>query len=192
MQDPETRFFSFPASDSESYVVRGYHAGHLLELTLSRDARHKHHFNEDTFTPVEILAVKRFRHSEMAAYSSYAGHLEDTAALAARGELGYHVHTAAVDGKVEISLVARLLQADGKVHTEISDQQTFEDPDSSIALVEANERATELRAKAEGLNEEWIERLNADVAAVRAGYDHDDEQAAAAEQLQRLVDAEGD
>jgi hypothetical protein len=190
--DGTTRFIPYQASKTEAYVVRGYHAGPFLEATLTRDNCHHHVFAEDSFEPVELLALKRFRPAEGAAYSHFLGNLEDAAKLAAKAELGYRVHTRAEDGKVILQLTARLLQPDGDVHTEICDEHAFEDPDSSLALVQANEKAAELRDQAKDLNEQWIETRDSQLADVRAAYDRDDEQAAAAEELQRLVDAEAD
>ena len=108
----------------------------------------------------------------------------------ARGEYGYHVHTRADDGNVILSMISRLLRPDGLVHTEVCHEQTFSEPDSSLALVEANEKAAELREQAKTLNEQWVEERDARLAEIRAGYDRDDEKVEAAEQLQQLVEDE--
>lgn len=188
--DGETRFAAFPASKSEAYVVRGYHVGHQLEATLTRDTTHHHVFSEDTHEPVELFALRRFHRDDGAEYSHFLGNLETAARLLARGDHGYKIHTEARDGNVILSMTGRLLQPDGLIHTEVPFEQTFSDPDSSLALVEANERATELRAQARTLNQEWIEQRDARLAEVRAAYDRDDEKDAAAAELQQLVDTE--
>jgi hypothetical protein len=190
--DGATRFIAYPVSKSEAFVVRGYRVGGFVEATLTRDTRHHHVFSEDTFEPVELFALKRFRPTEGAAYSYYLGNLEDAAKVCAKSELGYRVHTRAENGKVILEMTARLIQPDGEMHTEICHEQAFEDPDSSLALVEANEKAVELREQAKSLNEQWIEERDSRLAEVRAAYDRDDEQRAAAEELQQLVDAEDD
>lgn len=188
--DGETRYVAFPASKSEAYVVRGYHVGNLLEATLTRDTTHHHVFNEDTQEPVELFALQRFHRGEGAEYSHFLGNLETAARLLARGDHGYKIHTSAEDGNVILSMTARLLQPDGLIHTEICHEQTFTDPDSSLALVQANEKATELRAQARTLNEAWVEQRDARLAQIRAAYDRDDEKEAAAEELHELVDTE--
>jgi hypothetical protein len=188
--DPASRFLAFPASEEESYVVRGEQAGAFVEISLTRDARRKRRFGSDTYTPVELIAFKRFRPTDMAGYSAYAGNLETAGEIAARGQLGYTIRTNAETGKVQIALIARLLTPDGRVHTEISHEQSFEDPDSDVALVQANERATELTTLAESLNEQWVSLRDDRLQALRAEYDRDDQQAAAAQGLQRIVDEE--
>jgi hypothetical protein len=188
--DGATRFAAYPVSKDEAFVVRGYRVGGFVEATLTRDVCHHHVFSEDNFEPLELFALKRFRPSEGAAYSHYLGNLEDAAKRAAKGELGYRVHTRAENGQVILEMTGRLIQPDGEMHTEICHEQAFEDPDSSLALVQANEKAAELRDRAKGLNEQWIEQRDSHLAEVRAAYDRDDEQQAAAEELQQLVDAE--
>lgn len=184
------RFQAFAASDAQSYVVRGLRAGRFVEISLSRDVRSKHHFGSETYEPVELLALKRFRPADIAGYSAYAGNLEVAADIAARGKLGYTVHTSADQGRVRISLVARLLAPDGRVRTEISHDQSFEDPDTEVALVRANEKAAELSTIAEELNESWASERNAKLSELRADYDRADSDTHAAEELQRIVDAE--
>ena len=190
--DGATRFAIYPVSKNEAFVVRGYRAGSFLEVTLTRDVSHHHVFSEDSFEPIELLALKRFRPTDGAAYSHYLGNLEDAAQLAAKGELGYRVHTSAEDGKVVITLIGRVLQPDGRTQTELYNRESFEDPDSSLALVAANERGAELRQKAAELNEDWVSQRADLLARVREQYDRDDEQQAAAEELQELVDAQDD
>jgi hypothetical protein len=188
--DPSFRFQAYPVSDDESFVVRGLRAGPFVEISLSRDTRHKHRFGSENYEPVELVALKRFRPTDIAGYSAYAGNLEVAAELAARGKLGYTVHTAANGGRVSISLVARLLADDGRVHTELSHEESFEDPDTEVALVRANEKAAELNVKAEELNDQWAAERNARLSELRADYDRADSDARAAEELQRIVDAE--
>jgi hypothetical protein len=57
--------------------------------------------------------------------------------------------------------------------------------------VQANEKATELRAIAEQLNDEWASARDASLRELRAEYDRADAQARAAEDLRRIIDAEG-
>src|SRR5271167_199702 len=104
-------FAHYPASasDDESYVVRGREVGRFIEISLSRDRHHKHGHDRGSFEMLELLALRRFGHQEMAAYTSYAGNLETAASLAARGQLGYTVDTEIEQGVVKISLVARLM-----------------------------------------------------------------------------------
>lgn len=134
--------------------MEGRAVGAWIEVTLSRARWQRRRLGADRYTPTEVMVLKRFRRSDLAGYSSYAGHLEDAARIAPRGELGYSVHTAAEDGVLTASLAARLLAQDGRVHTEISNEHHFENPDSEIALVQTNEKAAELRAAAAELNDE--------------------------------------
>jgi hypothetical protein len=189
--DSSLPFFAAPASDDESYVVRGRMVGRFVEISLSRDSRERHRFRSDSYTPIELLALKRFRPAEVSAYTAYAGELETAADVAARGELGYTVHTVSENGQLRIALIARLLTADGRVQTEISHEHSFEDPDSQVVLVQANEKATEIRAEAQGLNDKWVSARAAQLLELRAGYDEADAQAKAGDDLQRIVDAEG-
>jgi hypothetical protein len=189
-RDPYFRFLAHPVSDTEAYIVRGRTLGPLVEISLGRESKHKRRFGADSYTPIELLALKRFRHGELAAYAAYAGNLDVAAGIAVRGELGYTVRVAAEDGKVRISIVARLLAPDGRVHTDISHDHTFEDPDSGLALVQANEKATELRAIAEQLNDHWVTVRRAHLLDLRAGYDKADAEAESANELRRIVDAE--
>jgi hypothetical protein len=189
-RDLSFRFQAFPASEMESYVVRGLRAGPFVEISLSRDARHRRHFGSENYEPIELLALKRFRPTDIAGYSAFAGNLEVAADIAARGKLGYTVHTSADNGRVRISLVGRLLAPDGRVRTAISHEQSFDDPDTAVALVQANERAVELSGMAEELNDEWASERNARVSELRADYDRADADADAAEELQRIVDGE--
>jgi hypothetical protein len=190
--DPFLPFFVCPATDAECYVVRGRRAGPLVEISLTREHRETHRFGSDTYTPLEVLAVKRFPRVKESAYMSYADSLEDAARYAARGELGYHVHTVADTSRVRVALVARLLGPDGQVDTEISHEHYFEDPDSQAALIQANEEATELRALAQQLNDEWVSRRRARVLELQTEYEKADALAQAAQGLRRIVDAERD
>ena len=180
------------ASDHECYVVRGQRVGAFVEISLSRDRRQKHRSGADTYTTLELLAVRRFRHLDTAAFMPYANNLEDAARYAARSELGYTVHTVAEGGAVRVSLVGRIIDAHGRIETALSHEHRFENPDSHIELVEANEKATELRALAQELNDEWASRRNSQLLELRTAYERDDAQAEAAEELHRIVDAEGD
>jgi hypothetical protein len=185
-------FAYYPTSEDagESFVVRGREVGPFIEISLSRDRHHTHGSKRGTFEPLELLAMKRFGHQDMAGYTAYAGNLESAASLAARGQLGYSVDTELEGGVVRISLIARLMAPDGRVHTEITHEQSFDDPDSEAALVQANEQATELRANAEQLNDDLATTRAAALEELRAEYDKADEQADAAAELQRIVDSE--
>jgi len=185
-------FAAYPASESESYVVRGHGVGHFVEISLSRDRRKTRLFGSDIYEPIELLEFKRFPQREVGAYSAYAGNLESAAKLAAPGELGYTVHTAAAQDAIVISLVGRLLAPDGRVHTEISHEQRFSDPDSDLALVQANEKAAELHATAEQLNDQWAELRDQRLRELRAAYDDADAQAEAVHGPQQIVDDERD
>jgi hypothetical protein len=123
MIEPALPFVVVPAGAHDAYVVRGRSVGHWVEISLSLAARHRHLLGEDSYEVVQLLAMKRFPLSEIATYSTYAGRLEDAAQVAAHGELGHTVHTAAEDGKVVGALVARLLDYDGRVHPGISHEQ---------------------------------------------------------------------
>jgi hypothetical protein len=125
MIEPALPFVVVPAGAHDAHVVRGRSVGHWVEISLSLAARHRHLLGQDSYEVVQLLAMKRFPLSEIAAYSTYAGRLEDAAQLAAHGELSHTVHTAAEDGKVVVALVARLLDYDGRVHTEISPVATW-------------------------------------------------------------------
>jgi hypothetical protein len=187
---PSLPFVAIPSSKDEAYVVQGSAAGDQVEVSLSRASRRRHLLGSYSYTALELFALRRFRRSDVSGYSSYAGHLEDAARVAARGELGYTVYTSVDDGVVAVSLVARLLGADGRVHTEISHESRFEEPDSELALVQANETATELRSSAAELNDQWASTNAARLAELRAQYDQADAQAQAAEELLHIVEAE--
>lgn len=198
MTDPFLPSFVCPAGEEERYAVLGHSVGPLVEIALSREHREKHRFGSDTYTPVEVLAVKRFPDSEESAYMAYADHLSDAARYAARGELGYEVHTSPEGAGVRVSLVGRLLGQDGQLQTEISDEHYFEDPDSGAVLRRAEEKAIELRARAEQLNEEWVSLRRARVHELQTEYEKADAeteakaqaQAQAAQDLQGIIDAE--
>jgi hypothetical protein len=188
--DPVLPNRAFPASEHEGYVVEGCFAGPFVEISLSRATRHTHRFGSDSYTAIEQLALKRFGRDEEAEYGEYAGNLEDAARIAARGELGYDVQTTAEDGKVKVKLIARLLAPDGRIHTDISHEESFEDADSELALVRANEKATELRALAEELGEQWTSERRSNLLKLRAEYDEADARLKSAQDLKRIVDAE--
>jgi hypothetical protein len=190
--DPFLPFFVCPASGDECYLVRGTRVGSDIEVSLSRERRQKHRFGSDKYTPIEVLAVQRLPHAKESAWMAYASKLEDAARCAARDELGYYVHTAAEASGVRVVLVARLLGPDGHVETEIADGHYFEDADSHAALVQANEKATELRARAEQLNEDWISRRRARVLELQTEYAKADAQTEAAKGLQGIIEAERD
>lgn len=189
--DPFLPFYVLPAGDDECYVVRGRLVGPQVEVSLSRERHQKHHLHADTYTIDEVLAVKRFRDANES-YMAYASGLEDAARYAARNELGYYVDTVAEGSSVRVSLVARLLGPDGQVETDISDEHRFEDPDSDVALARASEKATELRTRAEQLNEEWISGRTARVLELQTEYAKADAQAEAAQDAQDSVEAEKD
>ena len=184
--------FSIPASDHEVYMVGGSLVGRFVEMSLCRVRRERHRSGLEELVPVELLALKRFRRGEIAEYSSYAGHLEDTARIAARGQLGYTVEVTADDGTVKLCLVARLLDVDGFVHTDISHEWLFREPGSHAALVRANEKAVELRELAGALNEQWASVRAANLASRRAVYEQVDADARAAEELKGIIDSEKD
>jgi hypothetical protein len=192
MIEPVLPFAVVPAGADDVYLVSGRSVGHWVEISLSVAARHRHLLSQDSYEVVQVLAMRRFQRREIAAYSRYAGHLEDVARLAARGELGYTVHTAAQDGKVVVSLASRLMDDDGRVHTEISHEQSFADPESTVAFVQANERATELRAIAQEMNEQWAARRGAQLLERQAQYDETDRRQQAADELEQIVNSEAD
>jgi hypothetical protein len=163
-----------------------------VEISLSHDLRHHRHFGSDTYTPVELLAVKRFDHFDSAGYMDYADALGDSARYAAQGELGYTVTTHADGASVRVSLVGRLLAENGQLRTELSHEHRFEDPDSDVALVQASEKATELRALAQELNDNWNSVHSARVLEIQAEYEKADDQAEAAKNLDTIVDAEAE
>jgi hypothetical protein len=181
-----------PAGAHDVYLVSGRSVGRWVEISLALAARQRHLLAEDSYEPVQVIAMKRFARGEIAAYSTYAGHLEDAARVAARGELGYSVHTPAEDGTLVVCLVTRLLDDEGRVHTEISHEQSFEDPESTIALVQANERATELRAIAQQMNEQWASLREARLLERQAQYDEADRRQRAADELEWIVNGEID
>ena len=187
--DPFLPWFVCPGEGEECFVVRGCRVGESVEISLSRDL-HKRHHGSDQYTQVELIAVSRFRHADTAGYRLYAGRLEDAARYASRGELGYSVSVGADGAAVDVELVARLLTETGEVHTEVSHQQRFEDPDSDVTLVKANERAAELRALAEQLNENWSSLHQARLLEIQAKYEQADRDAEAASELQRIVESE--
>jgi hypothetical protein len=61
----------------------------------------------------------------------------------------------------------------------------FEDPESTSALVQANERATELRAIAHDMNEQWESQHEARLLERQAEYDEADSRQRAADELER-------
>jgi hypothetical protein len=116
--------------------------------------------------------------------------LEDAARYAARGELGYTVESVAEGGSVRVSLVARLLAESGELLTEVSHEHRFEDPDSHSTLVQASERAAELRALAQQLNDNWTSLHKARLLEIQAEYERADAHAQAASQLQQILESE--
>ena len=189
--DPFLPSLVCPAQGDECYVVRGRRVGEWVEITLSRE-RHQRKHGSDKYTLLELVALKRFEHDQISAYRAYANGLEDAARIAARGELGYQVRIATDGPSVEVSLVARLLTESGKVRTDISHEYRFEDPDSQLALVQANEKAAELRALAENLNDNWSSLHQSRLVEIQAEYERADEAQQAASDLQRLVESEAD
>jgi hypothetical protein len=189
--DPTLPFVAVPSSNGEAYVVQASAASGPVEVSLSRTKRQKHLLASESYTPLELLALRRFRRSDITGYTTYAGRLEHAARLAARGELGYTVYTSVDDGVLRVCMVARLLDADGHLQTELSHESRFEDPDSDLTLVQSNEKAAELRASAAELNDEWASANAAQLAELRAQYDRDDAQAQAAENLRRIIEDEG-
>ena len=190
--DPFLPSFVCPAEGDEYLVVRGRQVHGQVEISLSRDRRERRRFGSDTYSPVELLAVRRFDHVDSAHYMAYANALADAARYAARGELGYTVDTVAEGGSVRVSLVARLLAEDGHIRTEVSHEQSFEDPDSHAALVQASEKATELRSLAEKLNDNWNSVHQARLLQIQAEYERADADAEAARGLDSILDTEGE
>lgn len=190
--DPFLPFVVCPAAGDECYVVRGRAVGPFVEISLSQERRQTRRFASDRYTLIELIVMKRFRRGDIAARQAYANHLEDAASVAAHGQLGYTVHTVAESGTLRMSLVGRTLEADGRVRTEIVDEHTFQDADSELTLVQANEKAVELRARAAELTEEWVARRNAQLLELRAEYEEADAQGGAGDELQRILDAEAD
>lgn len=172
--------------------MSGRRVGPHVEISLSRGTRRRHRFRLASYTPVELLAIKRFAHLDSAGYVAYASRLEDAARCAARGELGYCINSVAEGGRVRVSVVARLLTEDGRLETKISHEHWFDDPDSHATLVQTNEKATELRAMAQQLNEEWTAAWKSQLLELQAQYEQADAQAASASDLQRIVEAEAD
>jgi hypothetical protein len=190
--DPFLPSFVCPAGEGECYVVRGREVGRFVEISLSRDVFEHHRFRRDTHRPVELVALKRFSHGDSKGYVAYANRLEDAARYAARGELGYFVDTVADGASVRVSLVARLLDEEGGITTEISHEHRFEEPDSHTTLVETNEKAAELRARAQELNDSWVALRQAQLLELQASHEQADAQAASARDLERIVDAEAE
>ena len=170
-------------------MVRGQRVGEWVEITLSRE-RHQRNHGSDSYTLLELVALKRFEHGQTPGYQAYASALEDAARIAARGELGYTVRTATDGPSVQVSLVARLLTEGGEVRTDVSHEHRFEDPDSQATLVQANEKVAELRGLAEKLNENWSSVHRSRVAEIQAEYERADEAERTASELQQLLESE--
>jgi microcystin degradation protein MlrC len=190
--DPFLPFFVSEASEGECYVVRGQRVGAFVEISLSRDRHDKHRFGSDTYTEIEELAVRRFPHADVSTYVAYASRLEDVARAAARGELGCYVHTVSDATGVRVCVVTRRLTDDGHLETEISHEHRFDDPDSHTTLVGASEKAAELRAVAQQLNDQLVSLRRARLLELRTEYEQADALAQAATGLQRIIDAEQD
>jgi hypothetical protein len=187
--DPFLPFLVCPSGGDECFVVRGRRVARSVEITLSRDLRpHKH--GSDTYTLLELMALKRFGAGDTGESRAYADGLEDAARYAARGELGYTVRTLAEGPRVHVSLVARLLSEGGEVRTVVSHERWFEDPDSQIALVQASECSAELQALAEQMNEHWSSLRQARLLEIQAEYDRAEAEEDAATELQRIVESE--
>ncbi len=189
--DPFLPSLVVPAQGEECYAIRGRRVGDWVEITLSREQHLRHH-HSDTYAQLELMAVRRFEHDNQSGYMAYADRLEDAARCASRGELGYTVDTAADGRSVHVSLVARLLTENGHVRTEITHEHRFEDPDSEVALVQATEKAAELRALAEQLNDNWSSLHQSRLLEIQAEYERADAQAESASELQRIVESETD
>jgi hypothetical protein len=183
--DPFLPSSTFPAAEGECYVVSGQQVGAFVEISLTRDRDVKHRFRSDTYAPIEELAFRRFPGEDTSAYMDYADHLEDAARYAARGELGYTLHSEVDDAGVRISLIARLLADDGRMETTISHEQRLEDPE------QAHEKTEELRAIARDLNDQVASERRARLLELRTEYEKADARAEAADaRLDRIVDAE--
>jgi hypothetical protein len=185
MTDPFLPYATFPAAEGLCYVVRGRQVSAFVEISLSLERDGEQRSGSDTYAPIEELAVKQFPDDDRLAYMAYAEHLEDAARYAARGELGYTLHTVVDDAGVRLSLVARLLADDGRLETEISHEQYLEDPE------QANQKATELRAIASERNDQWVSLRRARLRELRTQYEKADADADAAEaRVERIIDAE--
>lgn len=189
-EDPFLPYLACPASNDEWYVVRGVRIGPFVEVSLSRGRYEQPNSPSAAYVPIEELAVKRFPHLHTSEYVEYAGRLEDAAKYAARGELGYVVSMLADATGLNVCIVERTLDNDGRLDTAISHQHHFEDPDSHAALVQASETAAELREVARQLNYEWASSRRAHLLEVRSEYEKADELAEAAERLRRIVDSD--
>lgn len=99
MTEPNLPFVVMPASGD----VQGDRVGGWVEVTLRWAIRQRRRFRSDQYAPTRLLVVKRFRPSDIAGYTTFAGHLEDSARVAVRGELGCSVHTAVHDGEVSVN-----------------------------------------------------------------------------------------
>lgn len=91
-----------------------------------------------------------------------------------------------------MGLVARLLTESGELRTVTSHRCRFDDPDSHASLVQATEKATELRALAQQLNENWSSLRASRLLEIQTGYERAEAAAAAADELQRIVESEAD
>jgi hypothetical protein len=189
--DPFLPSFVCPAQGEERYAVRGRRVGDSVEISLARELRERKH-RSDKYTQLELVAIKRFDRDDTTGYRAYADGLEDAARYAARGELGYTVLTVAKGSSVHVSLVGRLLTPSGEVRTEVAHEQRFEDPDSEVVLVQANEKAAELRALADKLNDNWASLHQSRLLEIQAQYEQADAQAESARELQQIVESETD
>jgi hypothetical protein len=88
--------------------------------------------------------------------------------------------------------VARLLTERGELRTEVSHRHRFENADTHVALVQASEKAEELRGLARQLNDNWSSPHQARLQEIQAEYERTDAQAEAAQQLQRIVESEAE
>jgi hypothetical protein len=102
--------------------------------------------------------LERFPETDGIAWEKYATHLESAARHAAVGELGYFVAVERDGDNVRVELVHRDFVNASSSRTRPSIKSEF----AAEALVEANEYAAELRAKAADLNSQAsIDRRNA-------------------------------
>lgn len=186
MTDAPLPYLRVDGAGDECFVVQCIRKGHAVELELVRCRRQRRMLQQDTLERVSAAWLARFDAHDGAAWDRYAGCLETLARYAARGELGYYVETTTADDGIHVKLVHR--DFDGvEVTTEIVERQSF----PSDALVDANEYAETLRAKAEGLNGDAAARRHEAYRRQRARFDEADVRAREAAELAEIVRSEG-
>ncbi len=147
------------ASGDACFAVESHLRGRgWLELELVEYRRHSHRIAQETLERIGAAWLERFPETDGIAWEKYATSLESAARHAAVGELGYFVAVERDDDNVRVELVHRDFVEGEFVTNAVFDKREFE----AEALVEANEYAAELRARAADLNSQAsIERRNA-------------------------------